>query len=367
MFQSGSQYQLSLFYILAAYSQYNASVGYCQGMAYIVALILMYIQDNEEGVFWCLVSLLESHDHLHSFYNKDLQKIKLLSETFTILVNKEYPELGKHFMELGVESLTYTTNWFMTLFTSLNCWDTILLIVDLFFLEGVHQLLNAGLSIMKLCLPELLVMNTLGEVLPFIQNIPARLIHRESVKSLLMSRPVLANISDMEMYMLQAEESLTCKEIEFKDSRENYYHQINNRKRKHDMTTTDTPGLWTRLINTFTPISKKVKQDEQDSLSNARVPKSMLKSTSTKSGKFSFTPESGLIYTSPNTIEMKSLKSTSKHLQFQEIKKLQFDSPDTSGRSPLTESPLLVHVKNKPHRRSPRIAKRKLDKNTTKI
>jgi hypothetical protein len=48
MFQSGSQYQLSLFYILAAYSQYNASVGYCQGMAYIVALILMYIQDNEE-------------------------------------------------------------------------------------------------------------------------------------------------------------------------------------------------------------------------------------------------------------------------------------------------------------------------------
>jgi hypothetical protein len=78
-------------------------------------------------------------------------------------------------MELGVESLTYTTNWFMTLFTSLNCWDTILLIVDLFFLEGVHQLLNAGLSIMKLCLPELLVMNTLGEVLPFIQNIPARL------------------------------------------------------------------------------------------------------------------------------------------------------------------------------------------------
>ena len=39
--------------------------------------------------------------------------------------------------ELGVHPLVYVTPWFMCLFTSLPCWDTVLAIADLFFLEGV--------------------------------------------------------------------------------------------------------------------------------------------------------------------------------------------------------------------------------------
>lgn len=72
-----------------------------------------------------------------------------------------------------------------------------------------------------------------------------------------------------------------------------------------------------------------------------------------------YTPESGLIYTSPNTIEMKNLTANRTHQMInslQEMKRLSFDSPQYSNESP--QSPII--------RRSPRIAKRRLNKGTIK-
>ena len=49
--------QQALFYVLAAYSVYNAEVGYCQGMSQIAALLLMYLME-EEDAFWALSQLM---------------------------------------------------------------------------------------------------------------------------------------------------------------------------------------------------------------------------------------------------------------------------------------------------------------------
>ena len=38
---------------------------------------------------------------------------------------------------LGIQPLMFATSWFMCLFTGLHCWDTVLLISDLLFLEGI--------------------------------------------------------------------------------------------------------------------------------------------------------------------------------------------------------------------------------------
>jgi len=43
-----------LYNVLKAYSNYDNEVSYVQGMNYIVALMLFYI-DDEEDVFWCLL------------------------------------------------------------------------------------------------------------------------------------------------------------------------------------------------------------------------------------------------------------------------------------------------------------------------
>lgn len=43
------------------------------GMAYVVGLLLMYIND-EETVFWCFTYLLNSENHLHNVYEASLNK-----------------------------------------------------------------------------------------------------------------------------------------------------------------------------------------------------------------------------------------------------------------------------------------------------
>ena len=60
--------QQSLFHVLAAYSMYNTEVGYCQGMSQIGALLLMYL-NTEEDAFWALSVLMSGRTHaMHGFF-----------------------------------------------------------------------------------------------------------------------------------------------------------------------------------------------------------------------------------------------------------------------------------------------------------
>ena len=43
-----------------AYANFDREIGYVQGMNYIVALLLVYIRD-EEQVFWCLHQVMAKY------------------------------------------------------------------------------------------------------------------------------------------------------------------------------------------------------------------------------------------------------------------------------------------------------------------
>lgn len=45
--------------VLLAYSVHEPGVGYCQGMNYLVALLLLCMRQHEEGAFWVLASLID--------------------------------------------------------------------------------------------------------------------------------------------------------------------------------------------------------------------------------------------------------------------------------------------------------------------
>ena len=52
--------------MLKAYANYDAEIGYIQGMNYIAALMLYYI-DDEETVFWCLYQLMVKNSWRETF------------------------------------------------------------------------------------------------------------------------------------------------------------------------------------------------------------------------------------------------------------------------------------------------------------
>lgn len=70
--------QRQLFTVLKAYALYDAEVGYVQGMAYIAAIFLMYM--SEEESFWLLVALLKGaagHEPLEGLFTPGLPLVQL--------------------------------------------------------------------------------------------------------------------------------------------------------------------------------------------------------------------------------------------------------------------------------------------------
>ena len=58
--------------ILIALSNYNPLIGYCQGINFIVSLLLFHF--NEENCFWMLISLINQFN-LSSFYYNDMNQL----------------------------------------------------------------------------------------------------------------------------------------------------------------------------------------------------------------------------------------------------------------------------------------------------
>jgi hypothetical protein len=71
----GGEGQRRLFNILALYARINPHTGYCQGMAYIGAVLLMAME--EEDAFWALASLMESPKYFQHYYSEDLWRVQV--------------------------------------------------------------------------------------------------------------------------------------------------------------------------------------------------------------------------------------------------------------------------------------------------
>ncbi|XP_062518798.1 carabin-like isoform X2 [Corticium candelabrum] len=160
----------SLFFILSAYVSYNQSVGYCQGMSFVAGVILMHL--DEEDAFWVMTSLFERKKYLLGYFSPTLAKIKSHAEVFQQLLNDRSGTLAKHLTSLGVYPLMYVTQWFLSLFTSLPCWDTVLMIWDYFMVEGVTCVFRIALSLVQLLSDRLLATEDMSVAILLFKRFP---------------------------------------------------------------------------------------------------------------------------------------------------------------------------------------------------
>ena len=169
--EKGGEGQTKLFHILAVYAgKVNPEVGYCQGMAFVAAVMLMVM--DEEDAFWALVAVMENQKYLEGYYSQNLARVQVDADVFSKLVVETEPELGAHLEQLGIHPLMYVTPWFMCVFTSLPCWDAVMNVWDLLVFKGVKTIMRVGLAIMQSCKKELLAMDSLGQLLPYLQHLP---------------------------------------------------------------------------------------------------------------------------------------------------------------------------------------------------
>ncbi|KAI2648421.1 Carabin [Labeo rohita] len=162
--------QAKLFRVLTAFARYNPQIGYVQGMSYIAAVLLMIL--SEEEAFWALVALLEKPKYLSELFDASMKKIQHQALVFHQLLKHRKPLLFQHLETLGVSSLHFIMQWFLTLFTSLPCWDSVLAIWDLIMLHGLQAVFRTGLTIILLLESRIMNMTEEATVLPILLRVP---------------------------------------------------------------------------------------------------------------------------------------------------------------------------------------------------
>lgn len=86
--------QNALFNVLKAYSKHNPQVGYCQGMNYLAALILVAVKMEEALAFSIMIRLMEGAKHNFArLYEPKLQLLFELTDTVYAWLLIEEPRL----------------------------------------------------------------------------------------------------------------------------------------------------------------------------------------------------------------------------------------------------------------------------------
>ncbi|XP_041853843.1 TBC1 domain family member 10A [Melanotaenia boesemani] len=162
--------QAKLFRVLIAYAKYNSQIGYSQGMSYIAAVLLMQL--GEEEAFWALTALLDKSRYLAELFDLSLTKVQHQVKVFDQFLKHRKPQLFEHMESVGVLSVHFVMPWFLTLFTSLPCWDSVLAVWDLIFLHGLSAVFRTALTIIELLEPRLMGLHDEGAVLPLLLRVP---------------------------------------------------------------------------------------------------------------------------------------------------------------------------------------------------
>ncbi|KAG8905518.1 GTPase-activating protein [Tulasnella sp. 403] len=137
--------QENLFNVLKAYSLYDKEVGYCQGLAFIGAALLLNMPDEE--AFCVLVRLMYSYGS-RDMYLPEMPGLQLRLYQFDRLVEELLPVLHVHFLRQGVKSSMFCSQWFLTMFSYRFPLDLVFRIFDSVFGHGIEAIF--GFSIVLL-------------------------------------------------------------------------------------------------------------------------------------------------------------------------------------------------------------------------
>ncbi|KAJ9475162.1 Rab-GAP TBC domain-containing protein [Pseudozyma hubeiensis] len=197
--------------ILKSYVHFNPMLGYTQGMGLLAAFSL--IQMPAEDAFWLLCAVLRN-PQMEEYYSAGMKQLHVDSVVFDNLLKTVDPELHARFDQAGLQSIMFTPNWFLPLFTRVLPWTTLLRVWDVFFYEGPTWMLRVALAIVRILREQLMdrqACPTAGEMLQLLLHPPPHNLTVENVLNCAFS----VKLKDGEMRKLSRTASKLVREKQF--------------------------------------------------------------------------------------------------------------------------------------------------------
>ncbi|KAM5147917.1 ecotropic viral integration site 5 protein homolog isoform 1-T1 [Mantella aurantiaca] len=158
-----------LFNVMKAYSLVDREVGYCQGSAFIVGLLLM--QMPEEEAFCVFVKLMQDY-RLRELFKPSMAELGLCMYQFECMIQEQLPELYVHFQAQSFHTSMYASSWFLTIFLTSFPLPVATRIFDIFMSEGLEIVFRAGLAVLQMNQAELMQLDMEGMLQHFQKVIP---------------------------------------------------------------------------------------------------------------------------------------------------------------------------------------------------
>uniref|UniRef100_A0A4W6FNE1 Ecotropic viral integration site 5 like n=1 Tax=Lates calcarifer TaxID=8187 RepID=A0A4W6FNE1_LATCA len=171
-----------LFNVMKAYSLVDREVGYCQGSAFIVGLLLMQMPEEEA---FCVF--------------------------FEYLLQEQLPELNVHFRSQSFHTSMYASSWFLTLFLTFLPLPVATRIFDIFMYEGLEIIFRVGLAILQYNQTDLIQLDMEGMSQHFQKVIPHQF---DSCPDKLILRAYQVKYNPKRMKKLRTENRLLKQRIE---------------------------------------------------------------------------------------------------------------------------------------------------------
>mmetsp|Transcript_32247 Transcript_32247/g.52381 ORF Transcript_32247/g.52381 Transcript_32247/m.52381 type:complete len:1000 (+) Transcript_32247:254-3253(+) len=172
--------------VLTAFASHNPSVGYCQSMNFVCAILLLFME--EEDAFWLFVTIVEDlccvipmDDDKKSgypavsqrvlYHQSNLGGIVIDQAVMRDLFRMYLPGLYQHFEAINMRLETFSTNWLMCLFATTLPIEVVLHIWDCLFFEGIIIIFRASLAILKSMEKQLLNCNDFEAVIATMRDL----------------------------------------------------------------------------------------------------------------------------------------------------------------------------------------------------
>ncbi|KAH8853977.1 Rab GTPase-activating protein 1 [Schistosoma japonicum] len=174
--------QESLFLVSRAYALYDEEVGYCQGLTFFAAVLLLHMP--VEQAFTVLVQVNNNYG-VREFFLNDFDGLHMRLFQLGRIIQDQLPDVSKHFTDLGLETHMFASQWFLTLFTAKFPLNVVFHIVDLFLTEGLIFIFRVSLALLQLARRDLLGLDFEG-VLKYLRvTMPKKYLTQDANEELL--------------------------------------------------------------------------------------------------------------------------------------------------------------------------------------
>ena len=158
--------QRELFRILSCISMKNKKVGYAQGMSFLVAIFLSYL--DEEKSFWMMENLMKNF-RMQEIYLQGFPGLKKNFFVFLKLMKKILPNIYTKLTNAKLYPAIYASSWYLTCFTNVFSYGMVLRIMDCYLFEGIKVIHRISLALLALKENEILKQKKYLEIMEIIR------------------------------------------------------------------------------------------------------------------------------------------------------------------------------------------------------